>query len=111
MAHETRSKPDDWAYSRVMDKDLFNQFINATTKINQRMSKLDSKNKKGKYTGMIYEELIKYARSKSRRIVVIPLKSDVKIPEIKVVKVFIENMELLRQGPMMTGIPYMPSYP
>jgi len=102
---------DDWAYSRVMDKDLFNEFINAATKINQKMDKLDLRDNKGKYTNIMYEELIKYARSKSRRIVVIPLKSDVKIPDIKIVKVFIENMELLRQGPMMTGIPYMPSYP
>ena len=102
---------DDWAYSRVMDKSLFDQFINSSLTIKTKIPNSNSKTKQGKYSNELYESLINYACLNSQRVVVVPLKSNKRIPEITVVKVFLEHINLLRQGPMITGIPYMPSHP
>jgi len=102
---------DDWAYSRVMDKNLFDQFINSAIEIKKEAKQEELNEFNKKYTHEIYEMLINHAKQKSKPIVAIKLESGIDIPEVKVVKVLMNDMKLLRQGPMMTGLPYMPSHP
>ena len=102
---------DDWAFSRVMDKNLFDRLINSAIKIKHEESPEEPNNIEGKYTRKMYEVLINHAKKKSKKIVAVKIESEINIPEVKVVKVLMDEMKLLRQGPMMTGIPYMPSHP
>ena len=102
---------DDWAYSRVMDKNLFDQFINSAIEIKREAKQEELNEFNKKYTNEIYGMLINHAKQKSKPIVAIKLESEIDIPEVKVVKVLMNDMKLLRQGPMMTGIPYMPAHP
>ena len=97
---------DDWAYSRVMDREIFDQFISSKTKI---IKKGNKETNSRKYSDKLYFKLIEYAELAAKEVVVVPLKTNVEIKEIYVVKVLLDRMKLLRQGPMLTGIPYMPS--
>lgn len=97
---------DDWAYSRVMDKETFDTLvINAESKQEVSEEEIQTGNNT-KYTNNLYTKLLQYAREQRKKIYYVPIKSSCEIDKLKVVKVFIEDMNYLRQGPMLTGVPY-----